>query len=103
MLLPERGPRMAAVATGLVARGDQHERRPLHALHLALGDSQLGRVDEIVGRIYERHRRHDAFEFRRRVVVAGRLDLVDKVVAADDEVDSLLELLLKKNNIQLPE
>ena len=53
---PELGPRVRAVAARLGARRDQHELALRHLLDLALGDPQLRRVDEVVGRVHE----HDA-------------------------------------------
>ena len=52
VLLPQRRPRVRAVAVRLGAGRDQHEAPALHPLDLALGDAEFGRIDEVVGRVH---------------------------------------------------
>src|SRR5262245_42962393 len=69
LVLPELGPRVRAVAVGLVARRDEHEAAPLHARQELLGKAQLGWVDEVVRRVHPHERRRDLLESWLGVVV----------------------------------
>src|SRR5437016_1932892 len=58
-----------------------YNRAPLrHALDLALEDSQLRRIDQIVGGIYGEKRRADFFQTRARIVIVGSLESVKNII-----------------------
>ena len=69
-------------ACGL-AGGDQDEAAARDALDLALGDAELGWVDEVVGGVDVDQPCADALELGRGVVVARRVDLVEQIVRVE--------------------
>ena len=74
---------MGSVAMRLFARGDQDEAAARDPPDRALGDAQLGGIDEIVARVHEHHRSGDLLEVARRVVVARGVELGDQVVGVE--------------------
>src|SRR2546426_13323 len=80
ILFPDRRNRMRPVPASLRTRGQYHSATPRHTLDLALEDTKLRGIDEIVGRIHRKQRRANALEVRAGVVVTRGIDLVQKVV-----------------------
>ena len=62
--LPDRRNRMRAVAASLIADRNHDEAAALDAFDLALDDSQLRWIDEVVGGIDCDQRRLDRFQLR---------------------------------------
>jgi hypothetical protein len=53
---------------------------PEYSVDLPLEDSQLGRIDEIVGRVDRSQRRANLLEARPGVVIVRSLDLIQDII-----------------------
>ena len=59
---------------------------------IVLGQSQLGWIDEVIGRIDPGDGHGDRFQVRRRIIVSRRIDLIPEVVGIQPS-DALRQLL----------
>src|SRR5467141_4210808 len=73
------------MAARVAARRDEQVAPVLHALDLALEDSELGRVALVVGSVDGDERRADALQPRRRVVVVRGFPLEEDIVGVAAE------------------
>ena len=85
MFFPQCRVAGGAVPARVAARRDEHGAPVLHALDLALEDSELRRVALVVGGVDRDERRADAFQKRRRVVVVRGFPLIQDVVGVAAE------------------
>src|SRR5665213_1281283 len=74
MLLPHRRQRMRSMPARLVALGDEDGFAALYPADFAFEDSQVRRVDQIVGGIDRQQRRPDRLQCRPRVIIARAFD-----------------------------
>ena len=70
LIFPQRCDRVAAVAARFVAHGNHNSATVRDALYLALEDTELRRIDKVVGGIDREKRGTDFFKVRTGIVVA---------------------------------
>src|SRR6266513_3520173 len=69
LIFPQRGDRVAAMTTCLVAQRNYNRAPVRDALDLALEDSELGRIDQIIGGVDCQKPRLNFLQIRTRIVV----------------------------------
>ena len=100
VILPDVGLSVGAVAAGFGGRGDVDELAARDSLDLLLADTEVGRIDEVVGGVDEHDGDFDLVEFGFGVVVARGLEVVDEVVGVDvwvDTIEIVVDILLGRD------
>jgi hypothetical protein len=92
-LLPDGWVVEGEMAVRLGCDRQQNEARIWHPAGLLLGNCELGRVDEIIGRVDPKDRNRDARELRGGIVAPAGIQIIKAVVGVD-RVDSLLKILI---------
>ena len=83
VVLPDGCLGVGAVAVGLHRGRNQDETGVRHPGDQLLGHLQFRRVDEVIGGVDPEHRSGNRAELRLRVIVAGRVEVVEEVVGID--------------------
>src|SRR5260370_7352160 len=80
MILPNRRPRMRAVAARLVGDGQQYVLAVFHSCDVLVDDPQLWGIDGVVGGVDGCQRSRDLLELRLGGVVSRGVEVVKHVV-----------------------
>ena len=87
ILLPNHCPRVRAVAAGFRTFGNGDRLSVFHSFNLPFENSQVGRVDQIVGGVDGQQRGRDFFQRRAGIVIARAFHGVQHVVGVARSYD----------------